>query len=472
MTNPVFELYERTLISEAVEKHYGSMVLCDEDITNERYFNLQMESVNQLFICNTAAEGLYNWLSSNTSMTMEQAVLVSKHIDIIEKTYPGLYQFNLVTTESESDNDRLALVVEAFNPKMLMTWAIALTVILGLIRFFSSKKSPAVKKENTITGRLEKIEKTLEKNPKTAEEVPKPSGICTEKNQTAYTLSKHQVLMGSLGTLDPNKDISASEIITLFNSDFLRKSGFFWSGKVRRYHILDVFKKVDAMCDDLIKHMAKLDFDEFKKDPNSKDRSSIENTELYKSTEKEIMDVLFGDRSFGKIVIASKELPGIYALTTDKVSFNGTEHTRHSCAIRTVNGNTIIDALNTKERLDLFQRSKNIFTGDWSFSTRKETAEKRTKNRNEWSNQQAKEYERAISSVKSLDNVFEAADKDSTVSDKNLKTVITLIRFYHNHKSDILKKYMEIDIHELDFENAFLQMLEHALSYDRDVVEL
>ena len=30
---------------------------------------------------------------------------------------------------------------------------------------------------------------------------------------------------------------------------------------------------------------------------------------------------------------------------------------------------------------------------------------------------------------------------------------------------------MELDIHELDFKIAFLQMLEHALSYDRDVIE-
>lgn len=471
MISPVFENYERTIIAEAVEKHYGP-ALYNEERLNERYLKLQIESLEQISICNTAAESLYQWLNNNSTMSMEQAVLVSKQIDLIEKIYPGLYQFNLITSESHSDSDRLALVAEAFNPKMLMTWAIALTVILGLIRFFSSKKSPAAKKENTITGRLEKIEKTLDKSPKTVEEVPKPSGVCTEKNQTAYTLSKHQVLMGSLGTLDPNKEISSKDIITLFNSDFLRKSGFFWSGKVRRYHILDVFEKVDELCDGLIKHMAKLDLEEFKKDPNNKERSSIENTELYKSTEKEIMDVLFGDRSFGKIVISSKELPEIYALTSDKVSFNGTEYTKYSCAIRTVNGSTVIDALNTKERLDLFQRSKNIFTGDWSFSTRKETAEKRTKNRNEWSKQQAKKYERAISSVKSLDGVFEAADKDSTVSDKNLKTVITLIRFYHNHKSDILKKYMEIDIHELDFENAFLQMLEHALSYDRDVVEI
>lgn len=472
MTNPVFELYERTLVAEAVENHYGSVALYNEDVINERYFNLQMESVNQISICNTAAEGLYNWLSSNTSMSMEQAVLVSKHIDLIEKTYPGLYQFNLVTSESESDSDRLALVTEAFNPKIFMSWAIALTVILGLIRFFSSKKSPAVKKEKTISARLEKIEKTLEKNPKTVEEVPKPSGICTEKNQTAYKLSKHQVLLGSLGTLDPNKDISANEIIHLFNSDFLRKSNFFWSGKVSRYNILDVFKKVDKMCDDLLRHMGELDLEEFKKDPNNKERSSIENTDLYKATEKEIMNVLFGDRSFGKIVLSSKELPETYALVTDKQSFNGVEYVNYTCALRSVNGDTVIDALDTKQRLALFERSKDIFTGDWSFSTRKETAVKRTNNRNEWADKQAKEYERAIASVKSLDSVFEAANKDNTGSDRNLKTVATLIRFYHNHKSAILKKYMEIDIHQLDFENAFLQMLEHALSYDKDVIEI
>lgn len=471
MTNPVFELYERTLVAEAVENHYGSAALYNEDVINERYFNLQMESVNQISICNTAAEGLYNWLSSNTSMSMEQAVLVSKHIDLIEKTYPGLYQFNLVTSESESDSDRLALVTEAFNPKIFMNWAIALTVILGLIRFFSSKKSPAVKKEKTISARLEKIEKTLEKNPKTVEEVPKPSGICTEKNQTAYKLSKHQVLLGSLGTLDPNKDISANEIIHLFNSDFLRKSNFFWSGKVSRYRILDVFKKVDKMCDDLLRHMGELDLEEFKKDPNNKERSSIEITDLYKATEKEIMNVLFGDRSFGKIVLSSKELPEMYALVTDKQSFNGVEYVNYTCALRSVNGDTVIDALDTKQRLALFERSKDIFTGDWSFSTRKETAVKRTNNRNEWADKQAKEYERAIASVKSLDSVFEAANKDNTGSDRNLKTVATLIRFYHNHKSAILKKYMEIDIHQLDFENAFLQMLEHALSYDKDVIE-
>lgn len=472
MSNPVFSHYEQSLIAEAVEKQYGDTALYSQESLNELYLRLQFESFEQMSICNAAAESLYQWLNNNSTMSMEQAVLVSKQIDLIEKIYPGLYQFNLITSESHSDNERLVLVSEAFNPKILMTWAIALTVILGLIRFFSSKKSPATKKETTIAGRLEKIEKTLEKNPKTVEEAPKPSGICTEKNQTAYTLSKHQVLMGSLGTLDPNKDISASEIITLTNSDFLRKSGYFWSGKVSRYRILDVFKKVDTMCDDLFKHMTNMDLEEFKKDPNSKERSSIENTELYKNTEKEIMNVLFGDRSFGKIVISSKELPEIYALTSDKISFNGTDYIKYSCALRTVNGSTVIDALNTKERLELFQKSKDIFTGEWSFGTRKETAEKRTKNRNEWADQQSKEYERAITSVKSLNNVFEAADKNSTASDKNLKTVITLIRFYHNHKSDILKKYMEIDIHQLDFENAYLGILEHALTYDREVVEI
>ena len=91
--NPVFELYERSLIAEAVEKHYGP-ALYNEERLNERYLKLQIESFEQMSICNTAAESLYQWLNNNSSMSMEQAVLVSKQINLIEKIYPGLRIIN------------------------------------------------------------------------------------------------------------------------------------------------------------------------------------------------------------------------------------------------------------------------------------------------------------------------------------------------------------------------------------------
>lgn len=472
MSNPVFAHYEQSLIAEAVEKQYGTIALYSQESLNELYLRLQFESFEQMVICNAAAESLYQWLNNNSTMSMEQAVLVSKQVELIEKLYPGLYQFDIITTESHSDNERLVLVSEAFNPKILMTWAIALTVILGLIRFFSSKKSPAIKKETTIAGKLEKIEKVLGKQPKTVEEVPKPTGICTEKNQTAYKLSKKQILLGSLGTLDPNKDITVNDILTLFNGNFIRNSGYFWK-KLRRYNILEVFKGLDKKCEELLKHLGDLDTEAFKKDPNNRSRESIENTDFYKSVEKEIMNTLFGDRSFGKIVlVGSKDLPDFYALTSSKVSFNGAEYESHDVAMQSVTGDCIVDALDTKQRLDLYNRSKDIFIADWSFSNRKENSKKRIQNREDWSDAQAKEYERAIASVKGLDKVIRATEEDNTDSDKNLKTVTTLIRFYHNQKSSILKRYMELDIHELDFENAYLELLEHALTYDRDVIEI
>lgn len=472
MSNPVFGHYEQSLIAEAVEKQYGDTALYSQESLNELYLRLQFESFEQMSICNAAAESLYQWLNNNSTMSMEQAVLVSKQVELIEKLYPGLYKFDIITTESHSDNERLVLVSEAFNPKILMTWAIALTVILGLIRFFSSKKSPATKKETTIAGRLEKIEKVLGEQPKTVEEVPKPTGVCTEKNQTAYKLSKKQILLGSLGTLDPNKDITVNDILTLFSGDFIRTSGYFWK-KQRRYNVLEVFKKLDQKCEELLKHLGDLDTEAFKKDPNNRSRESIENTDFYKSVEKEIMNTLFGDRSFGKIVLAgSKDLPEFYALTSSKVSFNGVEYESHDVAMRTVSGDSVVDALDTKQRLELYSKSEDIFIADWSFSNRKENSKKRIKNREEWSETQAEKYERAIASVKSIDKVIKATEEDSNDSNKNLNTVTTLVRFYHNHKSSILKRYMELDIHELDFENAYLGILEHVLTYDRDVVEI
>jgi hypothetical protein len=337
MISPVFENYERMIIAETVEKHYGPLLGLSEENVLDIYLRLQIESLDGLLLSNQAAFSLNQWLTSNQNMSMTQAVLVSKQIDLIQNLTPSAYSFNLVTTESHSNNDRLTMVAERFKLSIALAIIASISLILEIIKYFSGPKSP----NNILIVNTEKKVKAITKLiPETINDVPKASKTCDEKNGTAYSVSSEIIRRATEGELETNKEISASQVLSFFK-DLYSYNRYITNGsfyhEMRQYSFVDVFMNVDNLYKRIIKEC---DSDE-----------DITQTDIWTTFTKEIASLVYGEKSLSLSILKKffdkNKCPSFYALSTDTVTILGESHPVYKLnELKSISGSrTIVDAL-------------------------------------------------------------------------------------------------------------------------------
>lgn len=462
MTNPIFEFYERTLVAEAVEKHYGAIKTKDKEYVVNKYVSLKSEELEQLLISSAAADSLSGWLKSNQTMSMEQAVLVSKQIDLINSMYPGIYDINLVTTESQSDSDRLTMVAERFNLSIAIAIIASISLILEIIKYFSGPKSA----NNVLILKTEKKVQSINKTiPKTINEIPKASKICDEKNGTAYSVPSEIIRRATEGELETNKDISALQVLSFFKdpysfTKYSHKGGFY--DQARKYSFDEVFKPVDSLYSQIIKECDS--DDDISQSPNGI------------KFIKEITDAVYGEKSFGVSILKkffdTNACPSYYVLTNDSVTLLGQTYTLYSFnELKPKGGSrTIIDALDTKQRFELFKRAEDLC---YDFNNHEQERRTQRELLEHFTTRNDAALRKVEIELKTLDeNKINANDTNKSKYKQNIDFVVSAYKACMTARLNAMRQYMLLGSNSIKHDRDYFDFLSFALTHDSEHTEV